>query len=367
MKHWILGALLLSTVVLTACGTDTTTSLSFQEAKKLSMNDSTIVSQLLLGSDVPYQQDFSLKTNLQWEGIHMVLNLLNQSQQDKKAEKSQGTFTFDTQIVAEEEHIEASGSIATFITPQDFSLNIQAFHLTGNDPMIAMVSMVAQGIQGQWLTLPISGGQTLLEGANDYLSTLTTLQTQSEDILIQQGNAPYQGNFSQFANQPAYQFTLDQEKLQLLLQEVMKAINTFNQHSLALDTMMEDESEVLAELTGIDVKIPLFEGNLVLLGNNKVAIVVDTFEISVNEMVFVGEYRYGPEGLLLQMREKETAQDILKMHFSQTKGNTYAVDVQLAGIPILQGTITTIKEKAELGLEFDLTLELGNLLFGELS
>jgi hypothetical protein len=131
---------------------------------------------------------------------------------------------------------------------------------------------------------------------------------------------------------------------------VITAINTFNQHSLALDTITENETAVLSELTGIDVNIPLFEGNLVLLGNDKVAIVVDTFEVRVNEMTLVGEYRYGPDGLVLQMREKETAQDVLQMHFLQTKKDTYTVDIQLAGVPTLQGTVTVKEEKSDVVL-----------------
>ncbi|MDR0651559.1 MAG: hypothetical protein LBG59_09525 [Candidatus Peribacteria bacterium] len=231
--------------------------------------------------------------------------------------------------------------------------------------MFAMASLVVQGIQGQWFKLPFSGGDNLFEGANNYLSTLTALQTQGEDLLIQQGNAPYQGIFSQFAHQPAYQFTLDQEKVQLLFQEVLSVVNTFNQHSLALDTVIENENAMLSELTGIDIEIPLFEGNLVLLGNDKVAIVVDTFEIKVNEMTLVGEYRYGPEGVVLQLREKETSQDIFQMHVLQTKKNTYGVDIQLAGMITAKGTTKIQKEKADIALEFDITVEIDNLLFGE--
>ncbi|MDR2416107.1 MAG: hypothetical protein LBD75_05940 [Candidatus Peribacteria bacterium] len=185
MKHWMFGALLLSTVVLTACGTDKTTQLSFEEAANLSMYDSNVISQLLLGSDSPYQQDFSLTTQFQWEGGKASLDLSSQTQQDKKAEKAQGTLAFDAQLLAGEETLGASGEISTFVTPQELFLKVQTLHLTGNDPVLAMASLVVQGIQGQWLRLPSSGEQSLFAGTKDYVSTLTTLQT-NRDLLIQQ-------------------------------------------------------------------------------------------------------------------------------------------------------------------------------------
>ncbi|MDR2416106.1 MAG: hypothetical protein LBD75_05935 [Candidatus Peribacteria bacterium] len=149
----------------------------------------------------------------------------------------------------------------------------------------------------------------------------------------------------------------------MLFQEVVTAINTFNQHSLALDSITENGETTLSELTNIDIKIPLFEGNLVLLGNDRVAEVVDTFEVSANEMTIVGEYRYSPEGLVLQVRDKETAQDILQIHILQTQKDTYSVDIQLAEMVTLKGTAKIQEKKAEIVLGFDITLEIGSLLF----
>jgi hypothetical protein len=163
-----------------------------------------------------------------------------------------------------------------------------------------------QGIKGQWFKLPLSGGSEMFNGINDYFSTLTQLGEKNADLLIEQGNQPYQGTFSQFADKPAYQFTLDQAKVQAILQDVVTAVNQFNQQTLSLDTLNSTENEEIPNLTGIDLQIPLFDGNLVLLGKDDVAIVVDNFEIISNGISLIGEYRYSSEGIVLNLKDKES-------------------------------------------------------------
>lgn len=62
----------------------------------------------------------------------------------------------------------------------------------------------------------------------------------------------------------------------------------------------------MPSLLDMDIQIPVFEGNLVIVGKKQVAIVVDHFEIYVDGISLVGSYRYGPDGIVLQMKEKES-------------------------------------------------------------
>jgi hypothetical protein len=159
-----------------------------------------------------------------------------------------------------------------------------------------MVSALAQGVQGQWFKLPLEGETELLGGMNSYFSTLAELEKNNADLYKETGNQPYQGTFSQFNGKPAYQFTLDQEKVQAVIQEVVAAATAFTQQTLG----------VVEDTPLPDTQIPLFEGNFVLLGNDTIAIVVDTFEIVSNGVSLVGEYRYGADGMILHLREKES-------------------------------------------------------------
>jgi hypothetical protein len=81
---------------------------------------------------------------------------------------------------------------------------------------------------------------------------------------------------------------------------------------------------------------------------------VDTFEITIQEVTLGGEYRYGPEGMVMHIRDKETAEDILQITILQTKKGTYQVDIQLADIFSLTGTVSITPKKSDLSITFDL-------------
>ena len=195
----------------------------------------------------------------------------------------------------------------------------------------------------------------MFEGMNTYLTTLATIREKEANLFIEKGNQPYQGIFSQFSGKPAYQYTLNQEEFQSLTQEIVDAAKQFSQetaNALPLSAGQEDT----AALAEIDIEIPLYEGNFVILGNNKVATVVDNFEIISNEISMIGSYRYSPDGMMLQIREKENGQEFIHINIAKTNKNTYSVDIQAGGVLIIKGTATTTLKKSELNLGFDLTI-----------
>lgn len=90
-----------------------------------------------------------------------------------------------------------------------------------------MVSMMVSGIKGQRWKVPLEDSGTTLDGVNTYLATLSSLQSKSEHLYTELGNAPYQGKFTQFNGERAYQFTIDQQAYQELFQEIFAAMEEF--------------------------------------------------------------------------------------------------------------------------------------------
>ena len=155
-----------------------------------------------------------------------------------------------------------------------------------------MVTALLQGVQGQRFKLPLSGETAIMSGMDSYFSTLAEIAEKNADLLIKTGEQDYQGVFDQFNGKPAYQFTIDEAQLQEVLQELLNAVSQLSQQ----------------EITEMDMQLPhlVVEGSLVILGKDKVAVVVDTFEVITNEVHLIGNYRYSPDGYVLQMKEKES-------------------------------------------------------------
>ena len=114
--------------------------------------------------------------------------------------------------------------------------------------------------------------------------------------------------------------------MQEVMQEVIAAVTAFNQQALSLDPLATDDPTAAA-LAAMDIQVPLFEGNLVILGKDSVAVVVDQFEIISNGVSLVGEYWYSPEGMVMKIQEKESGIDFMTMEILSSKKSTYDIDI----------------------------------------
>jgi hypothetical protein len=336
MQKVLLGLSVLFVLpLLSACGSKEV-NYSFDEAKELVNHNGGLLSQMLFGADTPTEQNVELVTTISdGAGMDIALNFSVQSQQDTLAQKSKSDIIFDTAFASSGTSITASGKIEALVTPETFFFNMQELGIYSPDPDLGMLTLMTQGIKGQRLKLPLSGSEELFGGMSSYLTTITDLQQKNADLYIEKGNQPYQGQFSQFVDKPAYQFTLDTEKVQALLTEIFTAVSDLDPE---------------AELTGFDIQIPVYEGNLVILGKDDVAMVVDSFEVQVQDTSLVGESRYGSEGMVLNLRDKETEDTVIQISILQTKKGKYSVDIQLASAFAIQGTATTSVKKSDFKL-----------------
>jgi len=86
--------------------------------------------------------------------------------------------------------------------------------------------------------------------------------------------------------------------------------------------------------------------------------VIETMEVVVEDLRFVASYRYGPEGIFMQMKEIESDQELLLIDIAKNKKGAYDVDIQLAELMDLQGTATLGVKKSAFTLGFDLVLHI---------
>jgi hypothetical protein len=55
-----------------------------------------------------------------------------------------------------------------------------------------MMTALLGGLQEQWFKLPLSGSEAMLDGFNNYLSSIAEISKQNTDVLLLKGNEPYQ-------------------------------------------------------------------------------------------------------------------------------------------------------------------------------
>ncbi|MDR0369536.1 MAG: hypothetical protein LBH96_03325 [Candidatus Peribacteria bacterium] len=259
------------TLSLTACGKSK--ELSFEKAQQVLNKNSEVWSQMILGTNAN-QQNVELETTIQDnDGMNIGLVFKSQSEQDKKNDKSKRSIGVDANIIDSGNSVAVSGSLLALLNKDTIFFQIEELGISSSDPSMAMISMITEGIKGQRWKLPLEGTGAMMGGMNNYLDTLSDLQSKNEYLYVETGKSPYQGKFTQFNGENAYQFTIDQQKYQELIQEVVTAMETF---SSSLQTPPEQPM-----LQAQDVQIPVFEGNLVIVDENQVIMVVDTMEIAL--------------------------------------------------------------------------------------
>jgi hypothetical protein len=343
-------------VSLSACGTKEV-NYSFEEAKAIVLN-SPLLDALL--APTANQQDVSLTTTIDSEGSTLDLALITTSQSDPETEKGTAQISLAADITGGETALSAKGIIEALVTPSTLFFNLTQFDITSTDPSIAMITSMVEGFKAKWFQLSLSGA---LSAGSSLDKDFAKYRDEIADLYVEQGSNSYEGTFSQFNGKPAYQFTLDTEKLENLIKELLQLLETTNQDQIASLGLPEEE-DVFSNLT---VTIPSFEGNLVILGDKNVAEVVDTFEVQISvpgedaeTITILGEYRLGQDGFVINLRSKEPTGEIsedtaISISVVKAKSNTYKVDMVLGEFLAIKGIATVAK--TSLAIDFDLEVE----------
>ncbi|MDR0369537.1 MAG: hypothetical protein LBH96_03330 [Candidatus Peribacteria bacterium] len=75
----------------------------------------------------------------------------------------------------------------------------------------------------------------------------------------------------------------------------------------------------------------------------------------------IGEYRYGSQGMYLQLRDKTTNQTIISIDIQQQQKKNYTLAVDLADILMMKGDVTLEMSSSHVKLGFDGEINLYNI------
>lgn len=156
------------------------------------MKNSNLISDLLLGSDQPSQQSLSITASLDDADTTVYLTLNTVSQEDRAGGKSKVELDLDADVTAMGSSTQASVALTAFMNTEQLFFNIEKLGINSNDESINMMTALLHGLEGQRFQLPITGGEGLRDGINEYLKSLATLGKQEADLFVQTGDQPYQ-------------------------------------------------------------------------------------------------------------------------------------------------------------------------------
>ena len=325
---FLLWLLTIAGICLTACGSKNY-EMSFDEALEIASHSAF---QDILSNNGNVQQDFNFATNVDAEWTNIIANIQSSSKQNTEANKSDSTIKFDVKISNEEAgNIKVNWDLNIKLINEVLYLNLWSLSLTWSEEM-AFISAMAEWFKSQWFSLPMSG---LNEISNSYLQNIDNTNAKTKEIVNNEWSVIYEWKFGEFSWYNARKISINNEKLQELINEYYQSLNTL------------DEEAQIPQLN-----IENFEWYLVITWKDKVTIVVDNMDLVDEESRINANWFWGENYALSLSSEWEEVISIT----ANKNWSKYDVEAIAGDAVVLMWAISPKVSKSSISINFDLNL-----------
>ena len=326
---FLLGLLTIAGITLTACGSKSY-EMPFDEALEIASHSAL---QNILSNNENVQQDFSITTSFDAAGTNIAANIETSSKESTKTKESEASVKFDVNANSEENgNIKLNWKLDIRIIDWLLFLNLSSLDITWPEE-VSLIAWMVDGIKNKWLSTPM---ENLGDVSNWYLKDFNELNSQTKEIVNNEGFVVYSWRFSQFDWYNARKISLNNEKLQEIIDNYFKSMNT-----------IEDE-----EIETPKLNIENFEWYLVITWKDKVTIVVDNMDIVDQESTINANWFGGEDYTLNLWTDWE---DVISITANK-KRSKYNIAVIVSDMMSLNWTITPKISNSSVSIKFDTKL-----------
>lgn len=326
---FLLGLLTIAGISLTACGSKNY-EMSFDEALEIASHSAL---QDILTDNENVQQDFDITTDFNVEWTSIAADIQSSSKENTKTSKSDSSVKFGLKVNSEEiGDIKANWNVNIKLIDDMLYLSLGSLDVTWPEDVSSMLAMIDL-YKDQWFSMSMDG---VSEISNWYFKDLSEFNTQTKEIVNNEGSVVYEWKFSQFNWYNARKISLNNEKLQEIINEYFKSLNT-----------VEDEETEIPQLN-----IENFEWYLVITWKDKVTIVVDNMDI-VDEESTVNVNWFGGEDYAINLWTEW--EDVITLTANK-KWSSYDVALNISDMMSLNWKISPKVSKSSINIKFDAKL-----------
>ena len=326
---FLLGLLTIAGISLTACGSKNY-EMSFDEALEIASHSAL---QDILTDNENVQQDFDITTDFNVEWTSIAADIQSSSKENTKTSKSDSSVKFGLKVNSEEiGDIKANWNVNIKLIDDMLYLSLGSLDVTWPEDVSSMLAMIDL-YKDQWFSMSMDG---VSEISNWYFKDLSEFNTQTKEIVNNEGSVVYEWKFSQFNWYNARKISLNNEKLQEIINEYFKSLNT-----------VEDEETEIPQLN-----IENFEWYLVITWKDKVTIVVDNMDI-VDEESTVNVNWFGGEDYAINLWTEW--EDVITLTANK-KWSSYDVALNISDMMSLNWKISPKVSKSSINIKFDTKL-----------
>ena len=330
---FLLGLLAIASLSLTACGNSKDYTMSFDEAYDAANHSA--FQDMLINSE-NFQQSLELTTNIDNGANKMDISLQSTSKQNWENSKSESNIGFAVNIDADGTNVLANWNLDIRLLDNTIYLNLESLDFSWPEDTSFLAAMV-EGFKNQWFSIPmdwLNGMPTTFS----YVKDAKSLNEQAKEIVINEGSTTYNWKFTQFNGYNAWKFSLDNEKLQQLINDYYAKINE----------SIDEETDLEAP----ELNIQNFEWYLVITWKDKVTTVIENMdmidgETDMNINGFWGEN--------YEINAYSNWKSIITIKATKKNAN-YDISINVANWVLLEWTITPKLSSSKIDVKFDATL-----------
>ena len=380
-KSALLFGLLTTVACLTACGSKNF-NMSFEEALKIANHSE--LQEILLNAE-NFEQNLDLSTNFANEWAKTSISLHSNSKQNIKDYKSESSTTFDVDIDSNESKLNIDWGLDIKFVDNTIYLNLGSLDITGSQDAAFLAAMV-EWFKNQWFSIPMSGLDEM-SGSISQMSDLKKLNEQAEEIFINEWFQVYSWKFDKLNGYNAYKISLDNEKLQKLIDEYYSLTTDINEVNEMIediltqdvDNELENDAEKtedviedsveeklenddaidtddilddMEDLKAPKIDIQNFEWYLVITGKDKVATVIENMDIVVDEVSMNVKWFVGED---VEFNVVSNDANILSLS-AKKKSLKYDISILLADYIKVEWTISPKLSTSDIAIKFDVNL-----------
>ena len=333
-KSFLLLGLLTCAVCLTACGSKNY-EMSFDEALQIANHSD--LQDILVEND-NFEETLTIAGSYDVEWTKIDANISSVGKESLLNKNSESSTNFWADISLEWDSIKLDWALDIKLVDDAIYLNLSSLDLTWSEDL-AMLAMMTEWFKNQWFVIPMTG---LSDMPNTFsmLKDSKNLDEKTKEIIINEWSTVYNWKFSEFNWYNAWKFSLNNEKIQELINNYYSKIN---------ETLDEDINQEIPQLD-----IQNFEWYLVIVWKDKVTTVIENMDIAdwdtiLNVIGFFGEN--------YDMTISSDWEPVLTFTANK-KNSNYEIALNMNDYIKLEWTIYPKLSSSKIDIKFDLALNI---------
>ena len=333
-KSFLLLGLLTCAVCLTACGSKSY-EMSFDEALEIANHSD--LQDILVEND-NFEETLTIAGSYDVEWTKIDANISSVGKESLLNKNSESSTNFWADISLEWDSIKLDWAFDIKMVDDAIYLNLSSLDLTWSEDL-AMLAMMTEWFKNQWFVIPMTG---LSDMPNTFsmLKDSKNLDEKTKEIIINEWSTVYNWKFTEFNWYNAWKFSLNNEKIQELINNYYSKIN---------ETLDEDINQEIPQLD-----IQNFEWYLVIVWKDKVTTVIENMDIADWDTILnvIGVF-----GENYNMTISSDWEPVLTFTANK-KNSNYEIALNMNDYIKLEWTIYPKLSSSKIDIKFDLALNI---------